>query len=296
MKKILLLFAVCAICSCSGRFDEDAIRDTTSQFFTSIQSKNWTLANRIYPNFSKFASVHNFINYTVESMNYEKGKGVCVNVDLEYLTSRTAPASHYKVKFYFEKDKETKSYLIKDSESFAVFDRDAYNYKYAVITGCLDELKDVTDVMISDKLAMAQEMYNYYFEKIKTEVLPNVTTTKQKKYLFTDYNYSDAPRWYTICWKIENKSKYDLSGLKLKYTAPTLTYVNWKSGTMKIKTIKSGNHVVIESDGGECEGLPQTLELLVDDAVNNIIQVQTIYSGGEYEQYLQEVKETAKSE
>lgn len=293
MKKLLLLFAVCAICSCSGRFDEDAIRDTTSQFFTSIQSKNWTLANRIYPNFSKIASVHDFINYTVESMNYEKGKGVCVNVDLEYLTSRTAPSSHYKVKFYFEKDKETKSYLIKDSESFAVFDRDAYNYKYAVITGCLDELKDVTDVMISEKLAMAQEMYNYYFEKIKSEVLSNVTTTKQKKHLFNDYSYSDTS-WYTIFWKIENKSQYDLSGLKLKYTAPTFS--DWKSGTMKIKKIKSGNYVVIESDGCERDGLPQTSELLVDDAVNNIIQVQTVYSGGEYEKYLQEVKEVAKPE
>lgn len=290
MKKLLLLFSVFAICSCAGRFDEEAISETTTQFFTSIQSQNWTLANKIYPSFSKIASVHNFINYTVESMNYEKGKGICVNVDLEYLTSRTAPASHYKVKFYFDKDKETKTYFIKDSEYFAMFDRDAYNYKYAVITGCLDELKDVTDVVISEKLTAAQEMYDYYFEKIKAEVLSNVTTTKQKKFLFSDYNYSDHPSWYTIYWKIENKSQYDLSGLKLKYTAPTFS--DWKSGTMKVKTIKSGDNVVIESDGGERDGLPQKSELLVDDAINNIIQVQTTYSGGEYEKYLQEVKST----
>lgn len=290
MKKLLLLFSVFAICSCAGRFDEEAISETTTQFFTSIQSQNWTLANKIYPSFSKIASVHNFINYTVESMNYEKGKGICVNVDLEYLTSRTAPASHYKVKFYFDKDKETKTYFIKDSEYFAMFDRDAYNYKYAIITGCLDELKDVTDVVISEKLTAAQEMYDYYFEKIKAEVLSNVTTTKQKKFLFSDYSYSDKPSWYTIYWKIENKSQYDLSGLKLKYTAPTFS--DWKSGTMKVKTIKSGDNVVIESDGGERDGLPQKSELLVDDAINNIIQVQTTYSGGEYEKYLQEVKST----
>ena len=292
MKKLVLFFTIFAFCSCAGRFDEEAINETTTQFFTSIQSQNWTLTNRIYPNFSKIASVHNFINYTVESMNYEKGKGICVNVDLEYLTSRTAPASHYKVKFYFEKDKETKTYTIKDSESFAMFDRDAYNYKYAIITGCLDELKDVTDVMISEKLTAAQEMYNYYFEKVKAEVLSSLTTTKQKKHLFTDYSYSDKPSWYSIYWKIENKSQYDLSGLKLKYTAPTFS--DWKSGTMKIKTIKSGDAVVIESDGGERDGLPQKSELLVDDAINNIIQVQTTYSGGEYEKYLQEVKETAE--
>lgn len=290
MKKLVLLFAIFAFCSCAGRFDEEAISETTTQFFTSIQSQNWTLANKIYPSFSKIASVHNFINYTVESMNYEKGKGICVNVDLEYLTSRTAPASHYKVKFYFDKDKETKTYFIKDSEYFAMFDRDAYNYKYAIITGCLDELKDVTDVVISEKLTAAQEMYSYYFEKIKEEVLSNVITTKQKKFLFSDYSYSDQPSWYTIYWKIENKSQYDLSGLKLKYTAPTFS--DWKSGTMKVKTIKSGEHVVVESDGGERDGLPQKSELLVDDAINNIIQVQTTYSGGEYEKYLQEVKET----
>ena len=293
MKKLLLLFATFVICSCSSKFDEAAIRETTSQFFTSIQSKNWTLANRIYPNFSKISSVHNFVNYTVESMNYEKGKGVCVNVDLEYLTSRTAPASHYRVKFYFEKDKKTKTYFIKDSESFAIFDRDAYLYKYAVMIGCLDELKDVTDIMISEKLTAAQEMYNHYFEKIKSEILSSVNTTKQKQHLFTDYSYSDKPSWYTISWKIENNSQYDLCGLKLKYTAPTFS--DWKSGTMKIKPIKSGCFVVVKSDGGERDGLPQKSELLVDDAVNNIIQEQTVYSGGEYEKYLQEVKESVET-
>ena len=66
----------------------------------------------------------------------------------------------------FDKDKETKTYFIKDSEHFAMFDREAYIYKYAVLTGCLDELKDVTDIAISEKLTAAQEMYNYNYEKI----------------------------------------------------------------------------------------------------------------------------------
>lgn len=293
MKKLVLFFAIFAFCSCAGRFDEEAINETTTQFFTSIQSQNWTLANRIYPNFSKIASVHNFINYAVESMNYEKGKGICVNVDLEYLTSRTAPASHYKVKFYFEKDKETKTYIIKDSESFAMFDRDAYNYKYAVITGCLDELKDVTDVMISEKLTVAQEMYNYNFEKIKEEVKSNVTTTKQRKYLYTDrYSYSDDVTYYTVFWKIENKSQYNLTGLKLTYKSPTFS--GWKTGTMKVKAIKPGEHVVVDSEGGESDIQSQTSELLIDDAIENIIQSEIVYSGNEYEKYLQEVKETAE--
>ena len=110
----------------------------SSQVF-KVRTGHWQTGYIL--NFLKF---HQFI-YTVESMNYEKGKGICVNVDLEYLTSKTAPASHYKVKFYFDKDKETKTYFIKDSEHFAMFDREAYIYKYAVLTGCLDELKDVTD-------------------------------------------------------------------------------------------------------------------------------------------------------
>lgn len=282
MKKLVLFFAIFAFCSCAGRFDEEAINETTTQFFTSIQSQNWTLANRIYPNFSKIASVHNFINYTVESMNYEKGKGICVNVDLEYLTSRTAPASHYKVKFYFEKDKETKTYIIKDSEYFAVFDREAYNYKYAIITGCLDELKDVTDVVISEKLTAAQEMYDYYYSKINEEVQAAISMTKQRNHLFGDI--------YEILWKIENKSQYDLIGLKLKYKAPT--FGDWKTGTMKVKTIKSGENRVVNSDGGEIEGRSQTAELIVDDAIHNIIQIGTSYTGNEYEKYLIEVQNT----
>lgn len=294
MKKLLLLFAVFAICSCSGKFDENAIRDTTSQFFTNIQNQNWTIVNQIYPGFSKITSYRNFINYAIEDMIYEKGKGICVNVDLEYLTNRLSPSSHYKIKLYFEKNKKTKTYYIKDSQSFAMFERNGYLYQYAVKTGCLNELIDVMDIAIAEKLIVANEMYNYYFEKIKAEILSSVNTTKQKKHLFYDYSYSDAPAWYTVCWKIENKSPYDLSGLKLKYTAPTFS--DWKSGTMKIKTIKSGDYVVVESDGGERDGLPQKSELLVDDAVNNIIQVQTIYSGSEYEKYLQEVKEVAKPE
>ena len=293
MKKILLLFAVCAICSCSGRFEEDAIRDTTSQFFTSIQSKNLTLANRIYPNFSKIASVHNFINYTVESMNYEKGKGVCVNVDLEYLTSRTAPASHYKVKFYFEKDKETKSYFIKDSESFAVFDRDAYNYKYAVKTGCLDELKDVTDVMISDKLAMAQEMYNYYFEKIKEEVKTATTISKSRERAFGWYDYLRV--------KVSNDSKYDLHNLR--YNASW----RWKDGSASEnynnkklfqKNLKTGQWVEFNPYNGDevRNDAIDKFDLIFDDAVHYILQNEITYQGDEYAKYLQEVKETAKSE
>lgn len=288
MKKLLLFFAIFAFCSCAGRFDEEAVNEATTQFFTSIQSQNWTLANKIYPNFSKIASVHNFINYTAESMNYEKSKGICVNVDLEYLTSRTAPASHYKVKFYFDKDKETKTYFITDSEFFAVFDRESYNYKYAIITGCLDELNDVTDVAISEKLTAAQEMYNYYFEKIKEEILAGITVTKQKEYWFSDLSYS----WYKIYWKIENKSHYDLSGLRLKYTAPTLN--DWKTGVMKVKTIKPGEHVVIEPEGVECDGKPQKSELLIDDALTKIIQEDISYVGNEYAKYLQEVKGTSE--
>ena len=284
MKKLVLFFAFFAFCACAGRFDEEAINETTTQFFTSLQSENWTLTNRIYPNFSKIASFHNFINYTVESMNYEKGKGICVNVDLEYLTSQTAPASHYKVKFYFEKDKETKTYFIKDSEYFAVFDRETYNYKYAILTGCLDEFNDVTDVVISEKLTASQKMYDYYYNKINEDVLAGITMTKRLSSMFGSGDF------YRVFWKIENKSQYDLDGLKLRYTSPTFS--DWKTGTMKIKTIKSGEHLEIESDGGEIGGKSQTGKLLIDDAIHNIIQIQTSYTGGEYEKYLQEVQES----
>ena len=81
MKKILLIFAVFAICSCSGKFDEDAVRDTTSQFFTNIQNQNWTIVNQIYPEFSKITSYHNFINYAIDDMVYEKGKGIITFAD-----------------------------------------------------------------------------------------------------------------------------------------------------------------------------------------------------------------------
>ena len=97
MKKLLLLFAVFAICSCSGKFDEDAVRETTNQNFTNLQNQNWTMVNQIYPEFSKITSYHNFINYAIENMVYEKGKGICVNIDLEYLTNRLSPPSHYKM-------------------------------------------------------------------------------------------------------------------------------------------------------------------------------------------------------
>lgn len=107
MKKLLLVFAVFAICSCSFRFDENAVRDTTAQYFTSIQnqrwtrdSTDWTKVNHIYPNFSKIPSYQSFTNYTIEDVLYEKGKGICVNVDLECFDCYYSP-SHCKIKRYF---------------------------------------------------------------------------------------------------------------------------------------------------------------------------------------------------
>lgn len=278
MKKLLLLFAVFAICSCSGKFDENAVRDTTSQFFTHVQNQNWTMVNQIYPNFSKITSYHNFINFTIGDMIYEKGKGICVNIDLEYLTDRLSPPSHYKMKLYFDKNKETKTYYIKDSQSFAMFERDGYLYQYAVKTGCLNEINDVMDIAISEKLIAANEMYDYNYNKITEEVLPAITKSKIREVVVSDV--------YSVYWKIENKSPYTLSGLRLVCKCPV--YYGWTTENLKVRTIKAGESVIADPSAGESGGRSQTSELQIDDAIHNILQNEITYQGDEYEKYLLE--------
>ena len=282
MKKLLLLFAVFAICSCSGKFDEDAVRETTNQFFTNLQNQNWTMVNQIYPEFSKITSYHNFINYAIENMVYEKGNGICVNIDLEYLTNRLSPPSHYKMKLFFDKNKETKTYYIKDSQSFAMFERDGYLYQYAIKTGCLNELSDVMDIAISEKLIAANEMYDYNYNKITEEVSSAITKSKIRKLVVLDT--------YSVFWKIENKSPYTLSGLQLVCKCPV--YYGWTTENLKVKTLKAGEAVTIEPNAGESGGRSQTSELKIDDAIHNILQNEITYQGDEYEKYLLEIQNT----
>lgn len=294
MKKLLLLFAAFAICSCSGKFDENAIRDTTSQFFTNIQNQNWTIVNQIYPGFSKITSYRNFINYAIEDMIYEKGKGICVNVDLEYLTNRLSPSSHYKIKLYFEKNKKTKTYYIKDSQSFAMFERNGYLYQYAVKTGCLNELIDVMDIAIAEKLIAANEMYNYYFAKIEEEVK---TATKISK------SRINAGGWYDyLRVRVSNDSKYDLHDLRYnaswRWKDDARISEEYNNRKLFQKNLKTGKWAEFNPfDGDEVrEDAIDTFTLIFDDAVHYILQNEITYQGDEYEKYLQEVKEVAKPE
>ena len=292
MKKLLLLFAVFAICSCSGKFDENAIRDTTNQFFTNIQNQNWTLVNQIYPNFSKITYYHNFINYVIEDMVYEEGTGIQVTVDLEYLTAINSPSSHCKIKLYFDQNKETKTYYIKASQAFAVFARDSYLYKYAVKTGCLNELSDIMDVAISEKLIAANEMYNYYFEKIKEEVTAAISTKKSTKYR---YRMFGGDEWFTVYWRINNDSQYNLTGLKYNYTHPIYNGSR-VTDSGKVKTLEAGKHVVLEMTGGETNYQSSSFKVVVDDAIHNILQNEITYQGDEYEKYLVEKQNTKTTE
>lgn len=289
MKKLLLLLVAFAICSCTPRFDEEAVRETTNQFFTNLQNKNWTMVNQIYPNFSKITSYHSFINYTIESMNYEENKGFCVNIDLEYLTNRLSPSSHYKMKLYFDKDKETKSYYIKDSQSFAMFERDGYLYQYAIKTGCLNELSDVMDIAISEKLIAANEMYNYYFKKIEDEVKSETKISKSRTGAYGWYDYLRV--------KVVNNSKYDLHNLR--YNASW----RWKSGeasqnynNRKLfeKNLKADHWVEFNPYNGDTvrEDAIDTFNLIFDDAVHYILQNEITYQGDEYEKYLLEKQNT----
>lgn len=290
MKKLVLFFAIFATCSCSGKFDEEAIRDTTNQFFTNIQNQNWTAVNQIYPEFSKITSYHNFINYAIEDMIYEKGKGICVNIDLEYLTNRYSPSSHYKMKLYFDKNKEAKTYYIKDSRSFAMFERDGYLYQYAVKTGCLNELNDVMDITIAEKLIAAKEMYDYYFAKIEEEVKSATKISKSRTRAYGWYEYLRV--------KLSNESKYDLHNLR--YNASW----RWKDGSASRnynnkklfeKNLKADHWVEFNPYGDEVrEDATDTFNLIFDDAVHYILQNEITYQGDEYEKYLQEVKETAE--
>ena len=290
MKKLLLLFSIFAICSCSGKFDEDAVRETTNQFFTNLQSQNWTMVNQIYPEFSKITSYHNFINYAIEEMIYEKGKGICVNIDLEYLTNRLSPSSHYKMKLYFEKNKETKTYYIKDSQSFAVFERDGYLYQYAVKTGCLNELNDVMDIAIAEKIIAATEMYNYYFAKIEEEVKAATKITKKRTGAYGWYDYLRV--------RVANDSQYDLHNLR--YNASW----RWKSGeasenynNRKLfeKNLKTGRWAEFNPFDGDAvrEDAIDTFNLIFDDAVHYILQNEITYQGDEYEKYLLEIQNTS---
>lgn len=290
MKKILLIFAVFAICSCSGKFDEDAVRDTTSQFFTNIQNQNWTIVNQIYPEFSKITSYHNFINYAIDDMVYEKGKGICVNVDLEYLTNRLSPSSHYKMKLYFDKNKETKTYYIKDSQSFAMFERDGYLYQYAVKTGCLNELVDVMDIAIAEKLIAANEMYNHYFTKIEEEVKAATKISKSRTGAYGWYDYLRV--------RVSNDSKYDLHNLR--YNASW----RWKDGSASQKynnkklfekNLKTGRWAEFNPFDGDTvrEDAIDSFTLIFDDAVHYILQNEITYQGDEYEKYLIEVQNTS---
>jgi hypothetical protein len=241
------------------------------------------MVNQIYPEFSKITSYHNFINYAIEGMIYEKGKGICVNVDLEYLTNRLSPPSHYKMKLFFDKNKETKTYYIKDSQSFAMFERDGYLYQYAIKTGCLNELTDVMDIAISEKMIAANEMYNESYNKIKEEVLSLITITKHREYVFNDV--------YGITWKIENKSPYTLTGLQLECKCPV--YYGWTTENLKVKTLKAGESVIVDPTAGESGGRSQTSKLQkIDDAIHNILQNELTYQGDEYEKYLLEIQNT----
>ena len=290
MKKVF--YSICIslfVMSCSGKFDEVAIRDTTNQFFTNIQNQNWTVVNQIYPNFSKITSYHNFINYAIEDMIYEKDKGICVNIDLEYLTNRQSPSSHYKMKLYFDKNKETKIYYIKDSQSFAMFERDGYLYQYAVKTGCLNELNDVMDIAISEKLIAANEMYNYYFGKIEEEVKSAIKISKKRTNAYGWYEYLKV--------RVTNDSKYDLHNLRYnaswRWKSQNISQ-NYTNRKLFEKNLKADHWVEFNPYDGEevREDAIDTFNLIFDDAVHYILQNEITYQGDEYKKYLSETQNT----
>lgn len=171
----------------------------------------------------------------------------------------------------------------KDNNELFTFDQNSTIYNYAIITGCLNELKDISDVQISTKLNEAQKMRQYNFDKLKKELNENVIIEK---------------RWTTVCYKdvthyehakILNKTKYDIKGLKYRFTK---AYLDYGDEPVPTKVLKAGwwlefmpyEYAVYNSD-------KTTLKLVIEDKVVWSILNGLEYTGTEYEAYLKEIQE-----
>lgn len=301
MKKMFLaLMAVLVLASCGGKkdggtatvsFNEETVRETADQFFNSILNENSSLTDRIYPNLSKLDSVYSFTNYEIGDIKYESGKGIRVDVDLECVVDKKSAAKHIKAKLYLEKAEEDGTYIIKDSESFAIFDRTNIVYKYGLATGCINELKDVTDVQLSEKIETSNVMYKSRAKEILDELKTNLTIERKNKFLMS--THSSMGDIYEVYYHIENKSKYDLTGIKYAHTFYNV-YDQKRVKTKTLKTVKSGEKLVVKLDDTECTGLRSDgcQWDMVPPVENIILNELTTYQGDEYEKYLQEISNT----
>ena len=290
MKKFFVaLMAVLVLISCGGAsFNEEVVRETTDRFLNSILNDNPSLSNRVYPDFSKLDSVYNFANYKIDNVKYESGKGIRVDVDLECVAEKNSAAKHIKAKLYLEETENGDSYIIKDSESFAIIDRTDNMYKYGLATGCINELEDITDVQLSEKIDASNEMYKFRLKEIVDELKNDLSIEKKPKFIMTLHGLGDV---YDIYFHIDNKSKYDLTGIKYVHTFYNI-HDQKRVKAKTLKTLKAGEKTVIKLEDSENTGIKSDgCQWDMSVAVQNIILNEMgSYQGNEYEKYLQEIQ------
>ena len=292
MKRIVLLLAILVGLNACSRYDEEAVRETVNNFFNSIQNNNYALAQTKYPNLSLFTP-QTVDSYVVDDIFYDDEKGVCAVIDIQFDGS-----VHRKVKLYLREDENNGLYYIEDSESLGWFDQGTYVYKYAIETGCLNQLKDLTDVQVATKLAEADKMYNYNFEKIKKELKTALVVTRYHEEAAISWRYK------YVKYKIENKSPYKLVGVKYSAVCPDY----WSSQSvvntrLPWRTLEPGKTYRFNPFDNDVVGSwreyyfwdatyddPRiNFELFLDDAIHNVIRNEIVYKGDEYAEYCKKV-------
>ena len=274
MKKLFFAcISLCIMTACG--INKEAATETTNQLFSCIQGQKTALLNQIYPEPANHNKFQEFTKYTIGEIKSDD-KGICVDVVLEYIAGRYEPASQKNVKVYLAENEEG-GYNVCDSFGIFIFDQTSALYNYAIITGCLNELKDVSDVQIATKLNDAKQMRQQHFDKIKKELEDNITIERK-----TTVCYANVTHYEHV--KLTNKTPYDIKGLKYRFTEGTNDYGNELVPT---KVLKAGYWLAFQPYEYAVYNTDKTsFKLVIEDKVVWNIIKGLEYTGTEYEAYL----------
>lgn len=291
MKKIALfiasalLFAACV--------NEEAATNTANLLFSAIKEGSEQKMASAYPKISNLPSYYKSDNMTIKEIEGMPKKEIKVLVSNEYTTA-LGKLVNRDIMLYMRPDSlEAKKYIVYDSEGLCGWDPEENDeYKFALKTGCINEITDVTDQQRAEKMEVARKMMLKEYFNVYVELMTQIRITDWS--WDTSY-YSDSASGDAICF---NGSNYDVPDLKyrVKYYDRYDNLITEDDGYITYDVLKAGRSKSFSfytSYVGNAQRAKISVEF--DDELILKYLADKTYTGKEYEEYLAQ-QETSTTE